>query len=404
MVYNEHLGTYIALKSFLVNSVKKIIAIIAGICLFLQSFTAAKAEETEKSLKEGQLYGKSAVLMDAENGRILFEKNAEEKLAMASTTKIMTCILALETGNLDDMVTISKYAAGMPKVHLGVREGEQYRLKDLLYSLMLESHNDVAVAIAEHIGGSVAGFAKMMNQKARDVGAYNTSFVTPNGLDAEEHYTTAKDLARIARYAIENEQLVEIINTQSYAFESCDGKRNFQISNKNAFLSQMEGAFGIKTGFTGNAGYCFVGALKRDGKTFISVVLASGWPPNRNYKWSDTQKLMEFGLQEYEEKKLLTTDYDCPEITVNGGIGFSKVKTEIRQEVSLLMKGEEQAEIREKTEEAIEAPVKKGQIAGYLEVLIDDKTYCVIPLYATKNIERISFSYLWKKIVEKYTL
>lgn len=383
---------------------KKIIGILICCCLLVQLEVPVWGDEEKKTLEQGQLYGKSAVLMDGENGRILYNKNGDEKLPMASTTKIMTCVLALETGNLEDVVTISEYAAGMPKVRLGVREGEQYKLKDLLYSLMLESHNDVAVAIAEHLGGTVAGFAKMMNQKARDLGAYETSFVTPNGLDADGHYTTAKDLARIARYAIQNEQFIEITNTMSHNFQTVDGKRSFQISNKNIFLTQMEGAIGVKTGFTGDAGYCFVGALERNEKTFISVVLASGWPPNRNYKWADTKELMNYGLENYEEKQILTADYECPEIMVENGIDHEKVGTEIRQEVSLLIGMNDCVEIREKLEEKLEAPVKKGQIVGYLEVLVNEETYCVVPVYAMKNIDRISFLYFFHKIIEKYTL
>ena len=236
------------------------------------------------------LYAQSAVLMDADSGRILYEKDGSAKLPMASTTKIMTLTVALESGNLDDVVEVSKLAASQPDVQLNIRTGEKYLLRDLLYSLMLESHNDVAVAVAEHIGGSVEGFADMMNQKARDIGAYNTHFVTPNGLDSDEHYTTASDLALIARYAIQNEKFIEITNTPSYSFSDIDGARSFTVNNKDAFLTQMDGAIGIKTGFTGKAGYCFVGALKRDDRTFISVVLACGWPPHKTWKWAERER------------------------------------------------------------------------------------------------------------------
>ena len=152
------------------------------ICFFALLFgiTTYAKEEPE------QLYAQSAVLMDADSGRILFEKNGNEQKPMASTTKIMTCILALEEGNPEDVVTASAYAERQPKVHLGVKEGERYRLQDLLYSLMLESHNDSAVMIAEHIGGSVKGFAELMNAKAKKIGCKDTYFVTPNGLDASD--------------------------------------------------------------------------------------------------------------------------------------------------------------------------------------------------------------------------
>ena len=156
-------------------------------------------------------------------------------------------------------------------------------MRDMLYSLMLESHNDTAVAIAESIAGDTLSFANMMNERAKQIGAKNTNFVTPNGLDAEQHYTTAYDLALIAAEAVKNEEFLKIVNTPSHSFQDIDGKRQYAAGNKDAFLSMMNGAIGIKTGFTGNAGYCFVGALKRDNRTFISVVLASGWPPNKSF-------------------------------------------------------------------------------------------------------------------------
>ena len=172
---------------------------------FSMPLTAAEPEN---------LHAAAAVLMDAESGRVLFEKNGTEKLPMASTTKIMTLLIALENADPDGIVTVSSRAASMPEVKLHIREGERYRLLDLLYSLILESHNDTAVAIAEHIGGSVEQFASMMNQKARDLGCFDTYFITPNGLDAQDehgiHSTTAKDLARIMRFCIRNEEFLAI--------------------------------------------------------------------------------------------------------------------------------------------------------------------------------------------------
>ena len=172
-----------------------------------------------KEIENIKLNSLSALLMDGENNRVLYEVNGYQEMPMASTTKIMTCIIALEQGNLEDVVTVSDYAQRMPDVQLNIRSGEQYKLKDMLYSLMLESHNDVAVAIAEHVGGSVAGFATMMNDKARALGCSNTNFVTPNGLDAEGHYTTARDLAVISSYAIQNKEFLDITNTSSHKFE-----------------------------------------------------------------------------------------------------------------------------------------------------------------------------------------
>ncbi len=213
---------------------RKIILTVILASIFLVSHPAfllhSFAQENENTQVKLELYAQSAVLMDADSGRILYGKNEDQIMPMASTTKIMTCIVALENANTDDFVKVSSYAARMPKVKLTVQEGEYYRLGDLLYSLMLESHNDSAVAIAEHVGGSVEGFAKMMNQKARDLGCFDTYFITPNGLDAvvgeneRFHSTTAADLARIMSYCIgvsgKKEEFLEITRTPSYGFSN----------------------------------------------------------------------------------------------------------------------------------------------------------------------------------------
>ena len=191
-----------------------------------------------------ELYAQSAVLMDAESGRVLFEKNGLDVKAMASTTKIMTCILALENADEKTEVTFSENAVRQPKVHLGASKGETFYLGDLLHSLMLESHNDSAVAIAEAVAGSVEAFADRMNQKAKEIGCKNTCFITPNGLDATAtltdkngdtsevfHSTTAEDLAKIMSYCITKssckEQFLEITQTPTYTFSNCAGTRNF---------------------------------------------------------------------------------------------------------------------------------------------------------------------------------
>ncbi|MDF2540110.1 MAG: hypothetical protein K0S76_3131, partial [Herbinix sp.] len=260
-----------------------------------------EAQEKPSVLTENlSLHALSALLMDASNNRVLYEENGNNKMPMASTTKIMTCIVTLENADLQDIVTVSSYASSMPDVQLNIKKGDQFYLNDLLYSLMLESHNDVAVAIAEHVGGSVEGFATMMNDKARELGCESTNFVTPNGLDAQGHYTTAKDLAIIASYAIKNDKFIGITNSSTHSFQEIKKGRGYNVSNKNKFLYMMEGAIGVKTGFTGGAGYCFVGAIKRTDKTLISVVLGCGWPPNKSLKWSDTKELMSYGVNNYE--------------------------------------------------------------------------------------------------------
>lgn len=355
----------------------------------LQYSTIVYAEEEPQNL-----YALSACLMDADSGRVLFEKAGYEKMAMASTTKIMTLLIALEYGNMEDVVTVSEYAASMPDVQLNIRAGESYYLKDLLFSLMLESHNDVAVAIAEHIGGSVEGFASLMNGKARAIGALHTNFVTPNGLDAEGHYTTAVDLAKIASYAIQNEEFIKVTNTQSYSFCDVTGKRQFTVNNKNAFLTMMEGAIGVKTGFTGKAGYCFVGAVKQDGKTLVSVVLACGWPNNRTYKWSDTKKLMNYGLNNFEKKTMTKEEIELPSLHVTDGTrDTAGTVLEGFDALSMLLTENEVFTYCYELPSELPAPVAAGSKVGTLQIMIEEECVYSCDIVAAESVPRAGYSY-----------
>ncbi len=201
--------------------------------------------------------------------------------------------------------------------------GEQYYLEDLLYSLMLKSHNDTAVAIAEHIGGTVEGFADLMNAKATEIGCKNTHFITPNGLDASDsdgiHSTTASDLALIMRYAIQNNTFLKITETRDYSFSEISGKRTFSLHNANVLLDMTEGVLSGKTGFTADAGYCYVCACQKNGKTFIISLLACGWPDHRDYKWKDTFTLLEYGDQNYEYRSVWK-EPEIPLVHVQKGI------------------------------------------------------------------------------------
>lgn len=352
----------------------------------------------EAALDDNELYAKAAVLMDADSGRVLYSKQADEVLAMASTTKIMTAILAIESGRLEEVVEVSSYAASMPKVKLGVSTGESYRLNDLLYSLMLESHNDTAVVIAEGLAGSVEAFAEQMNEKARELGCEKTNFVTPNGLDAVGHCTTARELAMIARYALKNETFCSIINTRSYSFSSVDGSRSYTVNNKNAFLDLYEGAFGVKTGFTGDAGYCFVGAVKQEGKTLIAVVLACGWPPNKSWKWHDMKILMDYGTKEYELRDIVVTKEEIDLVRVeNGQIGSVSIGCE--GELRLLMREDEVDSVRYSYSKELQAPVQAGDIVGYADVYIDGISYTNFPIYARTGDEAIDYEWCLKRMI-----
>lgn len=366
---------------------------------------AGQKAETAPEQEELRLYAKAALLMDASNNRVLYEKNGYEVLPMASTTKIMTAILALEYGNLEDEVTVSKKAASMPKVHLGMREGDVFKLKDLLFSLMLESHNDTAVAIAEHIGGSTEGFAELMNQKARDLGCENTWFITPNGLDASQgdkiHSTTAYDLAKIASYAVQNDLFVTLVGTKSYSFSEKQSGRSFTVYNRDLFLGMMDGAIGIKTGFTNQAGYCFVGAVKKNDRTLVSVVLASGWPPHKTYKWADTKELMSMGVEDYSVKSVEKAE--IPEqIAVINGVEEGVLLNMEWQEVNMLLADWDEVEVTVDIKENLEAPVEKGEIVGYERIEVNDRLFYAFPIETAADMEEYTYDYCLKYLADLF--
>lgn len=372
-------------------------------------------KQSHKGKDELQLYAQSAVLMDADSGRVLYGKNEKDILPMASTTKIMTCMLALEYGNLDQIVEVSSYAASMPKVKLYVKQGERYRLEDLLYSLMLESHNDSAVVIAEAVGGSVEGFASMMNQKARDIGCYDTYFITPNGLDAvvndngKIHSTTARDLAKIMAYCVTDspakDKFLEITQTMGYDFTDADGKRSFHCNNHNAFLGMMEEALSGKTGFTNNAGYCYVGAIESEGRIFTVALLACGWPNNRNYKWSDMKKLSAYGMENYQYRDIYE-EQKSHTIQVRNGIdnqsaspyreAFVTAYIDDRGEKSIpyLLSVEDEIEVRTQIKEVLQAPVAKNEEIGTVCYYLNGELIRRYPVVTSEAVNERTYGWI----------
>lgn len=342
-----------------------------------------------------------ACLMDAASGRILYGKNESTPLPMASTTKIMTCILALENGDLNSTVTFSPKAASMPKVRLGAGSGKSFPLGELLYSLMLESHNDTAVAIAEHIGGSVEGFAAMMNAKAAELGMTQTTFVTPNGLDADGHCSTPADMCRLAAYACQNESFLGIISTPSRKIRDVSGTHSYSLTNRDAFLTSYEGALGVKTGFTGKAGYCFVGAARRDDRTFVSCVLASGWPPNKSYKWADTKALMNYGFEHYTYQNIPVQDLSQIHIPVAEGKSTS-VEISTPVVTSILLSSFDTVDIRYQLPTALTAPVKKDTAVGSVDIYVNEALWSSYPVYPLADIEEVTFWDLLKGNIELF--
>lgn len=411
---------------------KKMVLMVIGVCgmLFFDFLgTFHVRAEKENVIDPSQLYAQSAVLMDAESGRILFEKEGGNERPMASTTKIMTCILALEMGEKTDIVTVSEKAAAQPEVHLGMKKGDRFYLEDLLYSLMLESHNDSAWAIAEHISGSVEAFTDLMDQKAEEIGCSHTNFVTPNGLDGKDgdgnHRTTAAELAKIMKYCImespKREEFLKITRTRSKIFQDTTGKKQYSCTNHNAFLDMMDEALTGKTGFTGEAGYCYVGAVRKDDRTFIVALLACGWPNNKNYKWSDMKTLVQYGIDNYQYYYYWEEASDREEIkrleagkkrrvedavTENGSVFEDGTVTTFLDissqdmEKRILKKTTENIEIEIQEKENIQAPLEKKTNLGKVKVklngtVLDQKTIISGEKVYKKDLAWI-YRNLWK--------
>ena len=410
--------------------------------------------------EELTLYATAAVLLDADSGRVLYGRNADTPMAMASTTKIMTCIIVLENASLDETLTVSSYAAGMPQVKLNIRKGETYTVRDLLYSLMLESHNDSAVALAEHVGRklldgeqkekpvceytaeesrqAVAAFAGLMNGKAAQLGCVDTWFITPNGLDAaeevvlpdqttmqKEHCTTAAELAKIMAYCIRESEksgdFLAITRTPAYSF-SANG-RTFSCVNHNAFLNMMDGALSGKTGFTNKAGYCYVGALESEGRTFIVALLACGWPNNKSYKWSDTRKLMQYGMENYRFKSFLEKDVAFDEgklepipvflgtTDILGETAWISLKLERPREdaeegggTGLLMREDETIDVTYSVRKSLTAPVERGMKVGTVEYSVDGKVYRTEDIVTDDAVEKIDLRWCVVQVLKRFLM
>lgn len=390
--------------------------ILIFICAVL--FGAVMTQTVKAKDFQENLYAESAVLMDADTGRILYGKEERKIRPMASTTKVMTCILALEKTDGNEIVEVSSRAASQPDVQLNMQKGEQYYLKDLLYSLMLKSHNDTAVAIAEHVGGSVEKFADMMNEKAVQIGCTQTHFVTPNGLDAEDeegiHATTARDLALLMRYAIQNQDFLTIAQTTDYNFSDLSGNRTFVLHNTNALLGTMDGILAGKTGFTAGAGYCYVCAVKREDRTFVIALLASGWPSHKNYKYEDTAKLVQYAFDQYHYYEIWK-EIQIGAVEVKNGIPISdrlfetayanvEVLGAMEKRRRILLREDEEIQVREELKKDLSAPVKEGDVVGNIVYTLDGDVVCRYPMILKDSILRKNFWWCYKKIWTRYCL
>ncbi len=324
-----------------------------------------------------------AVLIDADTGQVLYDKNAHVKAYPASTTKIMTAILALERGNLEDYVPISKKASYVSGSRIYLLEGEKVTLEQLLYALLLESGNDAAIAIAEHIGGSVEEFAVMMNDKAKQLGALNTHFTNPNGLPDPNHVTTAYDLAQIARYAMTIPAFKKIVDTTRYIMPETNMQDTRYLYNGNKLIKNTsysyEGANGVKTGYTTAAGHCFVGSASKNGLQLITVILGEN---NSNRMWENTIKLLDYGFDNYKSVPLNKAGEVIREADVKGSSRKIKLVTEKAFHYDVLKGQSPEIERRTVLDGEIKAPVHPGERLGFLEYRIGEDVIGKIRLIA----------------------
>ena len=359
--------------------VKSVTFILAIAMVFAYNVHVGRAEETS---------ARSAILIEAATGRVLVEHNAFEQLPMASTTKIMTAIVALENGDVDDTVVVGQNASGVEGSSIWLSVGEKMTLSDMLFGLMLASGNDAAVAIAEHIGGSVEVFVDMMNQKAQDIGAYNTHFMNPNGLPADDHYTTAYDLALISAYAMQNAYFQEIVKTEYKTIPWEGHEWNRVVKNKNKILWNYEGGNGIKTGYTKEAGRCLCAAAERDGMQLISVVLSA---PDM---FGDTMVLLDQGFEEYQQFSLLESGMYMGDIAVKEGME-ERFSVYTQQDVSYPLTEDEIDNIEKRIyiDEELDAPIAAGQKVGFVDIWVGENKIYSEDLLAPFDIGENSYGF-----------
>ncbi len=319
----------------------------------------------------------SAILIEADSGTVIWQKNADEQRAMASTTKIMTAILTIEAGDLDTEFTVDSYAIMVEGTSMGLREGDRVSRRDLLYGILLPSGNDAANAAAVSVGGSIGGFVELMNAKAEELGLTSTHFVTPSGLDADGHCTTARDLANLTAYAMKNELFREVVSCSEAQVEFGNPPYMRTLRNSNKMLTRYEGAIGVKTGFTDNARRCLVSAAEREGVTLIAVTLNAG------DDWNDHTKMLDYGFTQVYSYPL---ELACSQRVAVAGTGEGVTVYADEQEISLLPEQRERLTRRVLLPRFVYGSVRQGDRLGSIEFSIDGKVVKSCPLYAKSSV------------------
>ncbi|MBS4536238.1 D-alanyl-D-alanine carboxypeptidase [Clostridium sp. D2Q-14] len=322
---------------------------------------------------------KSAILIEKDSGRILYSKNIDEKLPMASTTKIMTALIAIEKGDLDEIVTIKSDWINVEGSSIYLKSNEKIKLKDLVYGLILRSGNDAATAIACHIAGSVDNFSALMNKRAKEIGALNTNFTNPHGLHSDNHYTTAYDLALISQEALKNEVFREISKSADYMAER---DLNSHFYNKNKTLWEYDGGDGVKIGYTQTSGRCLVSSATRNDMQLIAVVL------NDNNWFEDCYNLFDHGFDNYKRIQILRKDNYIKDITINNG-KIDRLPVVINKDLYYPLKKDELKDVKISitTPTKLTAPLKKGDLIGKINITLKDEIIYEGTMKLTKNID-----------------
>lgn len=360
----------------------------AALALFHSSAAAEDGEPVDTSAR-------SAILIERTTGKVLLAHNSREKLPMASTTKIMTALLAIERGNMEEIVTVGRNAYGVPGTSIYLSLGEKITLHDLLCGLMLASGNDAAVAIAEHIGGDVQTFCEMMTQRAAELGCTDTVFTTPHGLPAEGHCTTAHDLALIAREAMSHELFRQVVSTRRASIPWEGRSYSRILNNKNKLLSDYEGATGIKTGYTRAAGRCLVFGAQRDGLEVIGVVLnCSDW-------FSEAARLMDMGFTKYEMFTALGEGEMVRVLPVRDGTQKTVVIT-AGGKLAAPVAVNEIPVLEYDLPEEITAGLAKGEPIGEARMLLGGKVIASVPLTVGETLSKRDYAFELERVVRNW--
>ena len=383
------------MKRFLLVYISVCLAILIFVPVFeadtgLNAFTPGSVASYAFSGKDGvPVVAESAVLLDAKTHKILFASNAQKRLGMASTTKIMTALVALESGKLKESFVIPPEATGIEGSSIYLMTGEIFTLEELLYGLMLESGNDAATAVAIAVAGDVESFVKLMNRKAQQLGLSDTHFDNPHGLSSEKHYTTAADLAFLTACALENPEFLKIVSTKVYRLSSEGRKCERYFSNHNKLLGNYEGMIGVKTGYTKSTGRCLVTAAERGDMRLVAVTL------NSSDDWNDHRSMLDYGFGAFEVKKVASKNEFRFEVALTGG-ETKTLYVSNPGEVSLCLPSGTEIRTSVSLPPFVYAPVSEGQYVGSVRVYANEVLVEEVPLCAESTVKRKKLSFFEK--------